>query len=118
MQYISLHEVNENHLMGTWEVTERINSKAIVNLFEHSRKLELNRGSYRVTNGKELKGEWIVKREIELIYNPLIEFFLEDKPIGEAIITRLFSETVGNVSIYRLTIYFSTGLELVLIKAV
>lgn len=117
MQYISLEEITENDLMGVWEVSERVNSKTDHSLFEDSKKLELTQGTYRAINGKELKGRWLIKREIELIYNPQIEFFIDNELIGEAIITRLFSETVDNVNIHRLTIYFSNGLELVLIKA-
>lgn len=116
MQYISLDEITEDHLMGVWEVAARVNSKTVSSYFEHSKRLELTEGSYRAINGKELKGKWVVKREVELIYNPLIEFFIDNEHIDEAIITRLFSDTVDNVNVDRLTIYFSSGLELILIK--
>jgi hypothetical protein len=84
--------------------------------FEHSQQLQLKDGIYRATNGKEINGNWKIRREPELIYNPLIQFFIDQQLIEEAMITRLFFEKEEDALIYRLTIYFSTGLELVLSK--
>ncbi len=55
-------------------------------------------------------------REKEIIYNPQLIFYVNNSEIANAIITRLYSENDGNKKIYKLTLYFTTGLELVLHK--
>ena len=117
MTYIDLSAIKEEHLNGTWEVTNRVvNNNAASNPFIDIRMIEMNGEKYRSVNGKERKGEWQMIREQEIIYNPQIKFFLDRQQVGNAIITRLLSESYLDGETYKLTLYFSNGLELILKK--
>ncbi len=117
MTYIDLNTVNEDHLKGVWEVKNRfINNNNADNPFVDIRVLEIDTGDYRSVNGKERRGKWQMVREHQIIYNPQIKFYIEQQPVGNAIITRLQSETDINGNTFKLTLYFSNGLELVLQK--
>jgi hypothetical protein len=119
MRYINLSDITEAHLTGLWYVEDRIVTKNEINLFKSSKKLELtSEGFYKSTNGETLIGNWFIQKENTLINNPLIQFYRDEQSIGEAMVTRLFWEVENNLFIHRLTIYFTTGLELILIKRV
>jgi hypothetical protein len=55
-------------------------------------------------------------REEEIIYNPQLFFYINKDYTANAITTRLFTETTDKSVIYKLTLYFTSGLELVLHK--
>ncbi len=117
MNYVDLNAISEQHLEGTWEVKNRlINTNSSPNHFIDVRLIELDGCQYRSINGKERKGEWRIIRENEIIYNPQIKFFINQEQVGNAIITRLQSDQDQKGDVYRLTLYFSNGLELILQK--
>ncbi len=117
MRYINLSDITEEHLQGIWHVEDRIITKNEANIFKNSKKLELHReGSYISTNGEIINGKWIIQKENTLINNPLIQFYRGEQTIGEAMVTRLFWDVENNLFFHRLTIYFTSGLELILIK--
>lgn len=112
---IGFNEINEGHIHGDWRVEIRFKSldKAYTHFFESNYFQFCESGLFICVNGKRISGTWVMMREIEMIYNPLIAFFEDGKQIAKAIITRL----ITNASVYKLTLYFSTGLELILEKA-
>lgn len=119
MHYIDLNAITEEHVHGEWEVINRvINSGSNANLFADIRFIELRPDHYRSINGRERKGHWNVVRENEIIYNPQLRFSIEGQPVGNAIITRLLTERDGLGEVYKLTLYFNTGLELMLHRRV
>ena len=115
MHYIDLSAITEEHIRGNWEVQSRVvNSASEDNLFSDVRIIEIQPGHYRSVNGRERTGQWKVLREEEIIYNPQLKFFIEGKEVGNCIITRLRFEQAENGDVYKLTLYFHTGLELLL----
>lgn len=117
MHYIDLGAITEEHVRGKWEVQNRVvNTGSLGNLFSDVRIIEIEPNYYRSINGKERKGNWTVNRETEIIYNPQLKFFIEGEQVGNAIITRLMSDRGVNGEVHKLTLYFNTGLELVLHK--
>ncbi|HYH15237.1 MAG TPA: hypothetical protein VD794_08455 [Flavisolibacter sp.] len=117
MYYIDLNAITENDVRGKWEVKERfINSNSENTVFADVRIIEIQPDHYRSINGKERKGKWTVLREAEIIYNPQLKFYIEGQEVGNAIITRLRYDPFDNGNLYKLTLYFDTGLELVLHK--
>jgi len=117
MYNIDLNAIKEADIYGKWEVHERfINNSSQNNLFVDVRVIEIEPKSYRSINGKERKGNWAVIREKEVIYNPQLKFYIEGNEVGNAIITRLRYDPINNGNLYKLTLYFNTGLELVLHK--
>lgn len=117
MHYIDLSAITEEHVRGNWEVQSRlVNSDSQDNFFADVRLIEIQPDYYRSVNGKERKGEWQVLRDEEIIYNPQLKFFINGEEVGNSIITRLRYEQEGNGDVYKLTLYFSTGLELVLCR--
>lgn len=117
MHYIDLKEISKEHICGKWEVLHRyINSGSQGNVFSDIRSIEIDAEQYRSVNGKERKGNWDVVRENEVIYNPQLKFFIEGEQVGKAIITRLVTKKQSNNEVYNLTLYFNSGLELILQK--
>lgn len=117
MHYIDLNAITEEHVRGNWEVQSRVvNSDSHDNLFSDIRIIEIRPDYYRSVNGKERTGEWQVLREEEIVYNPQLKFFIDGKEVGNAIITRLRYEQEKSGDVYKLTLYFNTGLELVLCR--
>lgn len=111
---IGLGEINEKHLLGTWIIEERfINKNKHEEIFLNCNNLAFfEDGIFKALHCSESSGLWTMIREVELIYNPQVIFFYEEKQIAKAIITRLFTDNI----ICKLTLYFSTGLELNLQK--
>jgi hypothetical protein len=117
MYYIDLNSITEADIRGKWQVQERVlTSNSENNLFADVRIIEIEPDYYRSINGKERKGEWIVLREAEIIYNPQLKFYIEGHEVGNAIITRLRYDPIDNGNLFKLTLYFDTGLELILHK--
>ncbi|MBA3665147.1 MAG: hypothetical protein H0W61_13190 [Bacteroidetes bacterium] len=116
MENINLNIITEDHVAGKWEVKQRVvrtsNEKSPFTTSQH---IEIENGIYKSNNGKECTGKLIVVRE-EIIFNTQLKFYENDAEVANAIITRLYSEDDGNEKIYHLTLYFTTGLELVLQK--
>jgi hypothetical protein len=117
MHYIDLKEIGKEHIYGTWDVLSRhINAASQTNVFSDVRIIEMESEGYRSINGKERAGNWDVIRENEVIYNPQLKFFIEGVQVGKAIITRLVAKKLFNDEVYNLTLYFNSGLELILQK--
>ncbi|RYZ52751.1 MAG: hypothetical protein EOP49_08870 [Sphingobacteriales bacterium] len=116
MHYIDLNDITEEHVCGKWEVHSRAVNGSAANLFADIREIEIRPGYYRSVNGKERVGNWQVVREEKIIYNPQLKFFINEEQVGNAIITRLLSEKNFNGEVFKLTLYFNTGLELLLHK--
>ncbi|MDB5253590.1 MAG: hypothetical protein JWP27_2759 [Flaviaesturariibacter sp.] len=115
MHYIDLNAITEEHIRGHWQVNSRVvNSDSKNSLFADVRIIEIQPDHYRSVNGKERTGKWQVMREEEIIYNPQLKFFIDGDEVGNAIITRLRYEQEEGGEVYKLTLYFHTGLELVL----
>lgn len=117
MHYIDLNAITEEHVRGKWDVLSRnVNPQSHQNLFSDVRIIEIQPDYYRSVNGKERRGQWQVVREEEIIYNPQLKFFIDGNEVGNAIITRLRCDRADNGDVYKLTLYFHTGLELMLQK--
>ncbi|MBC7425757.1 MAG: hypothetical protein H7321_04395 [Bacteroidia bacterium] len=116
MENIQLNNITKDHVYGKWEVKERINKSNQENVFNSIKLIEIENGLYKSNNGRENSGKLLLIRETEIIYNPQLVFFINEDKIASAIITRLFSESSGDKKYHYLTLYFTTGLELILQK--
>lgn len=117
MRYIDLSIITKEHVYGKWEVLNRVvNSNSKSHLFSDVRIIDIKPDWYRSVNGIERTGKWVVIRDSEIIYNPQLKFFIEKEQVGNAIITRLVAERMGEGEVHKLTLYFNTGLELLLCK--
>jgi hypothetical protein len=118
MPYIDLNLVTLQHLVGDWLIETRLYNKPGVNHhFRNINHLLLETtGQFMARNGTEVAGTWEMKKENEIIYNPQVSFYQENENIGKAIVTRLLEQTESATTIYRLTLYFTNGMELVLKK--
>lgn len=116
MKNIDLSVITSDHVVGDWEVDYRSLSSGKTDVFTDIRLIIMKNEFYQLVNGKTIKGQWEVFRENEIIYNPQLKFFKEGQEIGNAIITRLCEQEIGEKKFYRLTLYFASGLELVLKK--
>ena len=101
-------------MLGTWQVENRFNNRDSDLVFGNNYYLIFESDSYTSRNGHEVKGRWTLTKEQEFIYNPQVNFFQENDTIGNAIITRFLETEENNQIIYRLTLYFTNGLELIL----
>ncbi len=116
MKNYDLNEINGDHVKGHWQVHKRVFNKPDHDYFTDINKLDLEKSSFRSINGKVIEGQWEVFREKELIFNPQIKFYHNKIEIGNAIITRLYEEQTEGQKSQKLTLYFLTGLELILKK--
>ncbi|MDF2448762.1 MAG: hypothetical protein K0R26_1266 [Bacteroidota bacterium] len=120
MKNIGLHEITEEHLLGEWHVENRFNiTNDTSSIFSKNNRLIFEQNSYLAINGLNVSGEWSVSMKTELIYNPLLTFYVEKKLIAEAIITRLIiseEDYLNKKNAFVLTLYFTNGLELILNK--
>ena len=78
--------------------------------------IHIEKENYQTINGKIRNGKFMIFREKELIYNPQVKFSEPKIVDSNAIITRLFIDETPDIKKYNLTIYFTTGLELILQK--
>lgn len=114
---IDLNKITPSHLIGKWSVFSRSSSKPLAN--DHFSKIEvlsLSNDSFSCKNGTSITGKLTLARETKIIYNPQLKFFNNSQLIGNAIITRLTEDRIEGKEIHKLTLYFTTGLELVLQK--
>lgn len=115
MYYIDFNEISDEHLEGEWRVQNRVLSRSDVkSIFATAeRHVFLKDGVLKLDGGTEKTGSWSIKRNDDLVKRPYLTFELGDEK-AEALITRL--SYTPDKSRHQLNIYFSTGLELVLLK--
>jgi hypothetical protein len=115
MKPVDFKEIKPEYLLGTWNVRERILSRSDPNsIYALANQHHfLPNGTYKVSHDAEVTGQWEVTAPADLIRNPLIRFNLNNE-FTNAIITRLLciDDCIGA----ELTIYMSSGLELILSK--
>ena len=72
-------------------------------------------GDLQVENGGLETGKWEIFKETEIIYNPQLNFtFSPDTETLNAIITRFREDDEADHISRKVTLYFTSGLELVL----
>lgn len=117
MENFNLNSITEEHIAGKWAVIERAipdsSEKTAFSTIDH---LEIENGLFKYVNGKKVKGKLDLVHETDIIYNPQLLFYMKENKVENAMITRLYSENDGKQETYFLTLYFTTGLELVLQK--
>ena len=115
MYYIDFNEISDKHLEGEWRVHNRVISRSdMKSVFATAEKHEfLKDGILKLHSGEKKTGSWRIKRNDDLVKRPFLSFEVGDEK-AEALITRL-SYTPDRKQCH-LHIYFSTGLELVLLQ--
>jgi hypothetical protein len=115
MYYIDFNDISDEHLEGEWRVHNRTLSRNDVkSVFADAEKHEfLKDGVLKLDSGAEKTGSWSIRRNDDLVKRPYLVFELDGEK-AEALITRLSYTPDRTRS--QLNIYFSTGLELVLLK--
>lgn len=115
MNPVGLKEIESSHILGSWRVQSRIYSQSDRNsplalATEHNFRRE---GVYRLYIKGDKFGGWDLTMESGVIENPMLTLTVDGSET-QAIITRLLYS--DNTRHAQLTIYLSTGLELVLLK--
>ncbi len=126
MRYLDLNILTVQHLIGSWAVLEKPGGAAAdTSIFAACSQLDFAMGgTFQVTNGGTQTGRWEMFKEEEIIYNPQLNFTIgTDEEVLNAIITRFREdqEDDGKGTITEtqtMTIYFNSGLELVLGRSV
>jgi hypothetical protein len=115
MKSLAFNEIKQAHLIGTWHVQSRLLSKSDpASIYATSDKHELSgNGNYKVTNGTQVVGTWSIFSEDEIIKNPLIKLTVNNETTNAIITLLKYSDDDKSA---QLTLYLSTGLELVLKK--
>lgn len=117
MIYLDLNAITAEDLLGKWVVSERFEGHSQAEeIFARSTDLILMANDkLKTINDETISGKWHLFRETEIIYNPQLRFsFNKTDQDFKAMITRL-SEAEADDEITRtLTLYFTSGLELVL----
>jgi len=118
--YKDLNTIIEEDLLGNWEMDQVfINQSIENNLLIQQRSIALLINNVlQLISEKEIEGKWFLLKQFDIIYNPQVKFELNQKEIGNAIITRFYDTTENSVIIRKLTLYFDTGLELILKKLI
>ena len=122
MRYLDLNILTVQHLIGSWTVLEKPGGTAMdTSFFATCSELVIEQsGIFQATNGGTHSGRWEMFKEEEIIYNPQLNFTTgADSEVLNAIITRYRedqeNDAQGNeIETIKLTIYFNSGLELVL----
>lgn len=116
MKYLDLNTLPARLLHGTWKTMELFpGSNPGDSFFLYTSTLILQpNGTFNSLNGREVTGKWEMFRETEIIYNPQLNFFTDQPEPQNAIITRFREDSKNETTIYQMTIYFDSGLELVL----
>lgn len=115
MKYLDLNSLTASQLIGNWKTLERFTGNTEANsFFLNTNSLELRLdGTFVSLNGREVEGRWEMFRENEIIYNPQLNFMVgEEEPLN-AIITRFREDEEAEGTTQKLTLYFSSGLEIV-----
>lgn len=111
---VDFNRITEEHIKGDWHVQSRIISRSDPSsIFARAHKHQFTNENYKARNGEERTGKWNIVRDKELLTRPYIHFEVEKVPVKALITKLLYSKDQKNA---QLTIYFSTGLELVLLK--
>lgn len=116
MNYIDLNNITETHVEGNWTVEATSGPGMPSNAFASIHSIAIQKHAFTAQNGKEISGKFMFCRENEIVYNPQLKFYQHNEEVGNAIITRLYSDIENNKPFYKLTLYFTTGLELILHK--
>ena len=120
MLYKDLNTIIEEDLLGNWEMDQVFINQSIENnlLIQQRLIALLINNVLQLISEKEIEGKWFLLKQFDIIYNPQVKFELNQKEIGNAIITRFYDTTENSVIIRKLTLYFDTGLELILKKLI
>lgn len=121
MRYLDLNSLTVSHLFGGWQVLERPGgSVADDSVFASCSHLTFKESGDLVVEGSHNEtGKWEMFKETEIIYNPQLNFhFKPDEPTLNAIITRYREDDEENQLSLKVTLYFTSGLELVLERKV
>lgn len=116
MKNVDLKDIDQEIITGHWKVYRRVKNNDTKDYFSDINILDLGKNVFRSVNGKITEGQWKVFRENEIVFNPQIKFLQNDNELANAIITRLFEEEFAGQKLQKLTLYFITGLELILQK--
>jgi len=118
--YKDLNTIIEEDLLGNWEMDQVFINQSIENnlLIQQRLIALLINNVLQLISEKEIEGKWFLLKQFDIIYNPQVKFELNQKEIGNAIITRFYDTTENSVIIRKLTLYFDTGLELILKKLI
>jgi hypothetical protein len=114
MTEVNLTQITEGNLLAHWRIVSRYPSQGINAVFKESTSVNLSQGEYCSGDGLEAKGQWMLIKDDTIIFHPQIKFFRDKKVVGHAIITRLYSFPRKDTRQHRLTLYFSTGQEVLL----
>lgn len=116
MQAIELRNIETDHLLGNWRVQSRIISRSDpAHIFATAESHHLHEnGFYKIRDSIEIPGKWSINNKDSILRNPLIQFTLPDHGTINGIITKFICSADRRNA--QLTIYLSTGLELVLLK--
>ena len=107
-----LQALAESELYGDWVVFRRLGNLE-QNTFLHSALLRFQPGNLFQT-GDGARGTWCTFKETELIYQPQLSIEVDGHPKAHAIITRLYLIPGPPGLTKKLTLYFTSGLELML----
>lgn len=117
MRYLDLNILTVSHLFGSWEVLERPGGTGTDNsVFASCSQVTFNEsGDVMIGGSKNVSGKWQMFKENEIIYNPQLNFtFSADEETLNAIITRYREDDEPTYLSLKMTLYFTSGLELVL----
>jgi hypothetical protein len=114
----TLESIEPAHLLGCWEVTERmLKGRSNQYFLSTANLIEFHEsGTFVTIGGNEIFGTWKVNRAAQLIYNPQLQFRKNDLELERAIITRLYEEIENNEPVRKLRLFFDRELEVVLKK--
>ena len=121
MRYLDLNIVTVSHLFGSWEVLERPGGTVSdTSVFASCTRITFKEsGDVEVEGGRTETGKWEMFKETEIIYNPQLIFnFRPEEETINAIITRYREDDEENHHSLKVTLYFTSGLELVLERKV
>lgn len=116
MRYLDLNILTAQHLFGSWNVLERPGSATDASVFATCTQVVFEvSGDLEVQNGSSQRGKWEIFKETEIIYNPQLNFtFKGQEEVLNAIITRYREDDEEGYVSRKVTLYFNSGLELVL----
>jgi len=117
VRYLDLNILTAQNLFGSWEVLERPGGQATdTSVFATCTRVVFQvSGDLEVQNGGQLSGKWDFFKETEIIYNPQLNLtFNTSEEVLNAIITRYREDDEENYLSRKVTLYFNSGLELVL----
>lgn len=116
MTDILLSHILEQHLLGRWQVTERISKNGgLLSFISKQDTIELHEaGTFMAINGEETYGTWKLLKKAAIIYNPQIIFRRNDLSQEKALITRYFTDRESENDVCKLRLYFNENLEVCL----